>query len=296
MQRRLLKVKTRMRIHAHRKTIELLDGEYASIHHGRSHDFDDLREYAPGDEVKDIDWKATARSNVPLIKRYIASRQHNIVFVVDTGRGMAAVGESGEPKHEIAIQAVGVLAYLATRHGDRAALYTGDSDRLDFMPQGGSEAHIERMLRRIDEAVSLESPRSDMTFLLTQVARRLKHRSIVIIVADDILLDQGMVAQLGRLHARHEVLWISVGDADLMARTATAPAVWSVEEGVELPDFVRRNRRLQRVFDEGVEQRRDLLESELRKKGVAGIRIGSTRETVPALFRLLERHRRARRP
>ena len=97
-----------MGIHAHRKTIELLEGEYSSIHHGRSHDFDDLREYAPGDEVKDIDWKATARSTVPLIKRYIASRQHNIVFIVDTGRGMAAVAESGEPKKEIAIQAVGV--------------------------------------------------------------------------------------------------------------------------------------------------------------------------------------------
>ena len=295
MKQRLMKVKTRMRIHAHRKTIELLDGEYSSIHHGRSHDFDDLREYAPGDEVKDIDWKATARSNVPLIKRYIASRQHNIVFVVDTGRGMAAVGESGEPKSEIAIQAVGVLAYLATRHGDRAALFTGNSDNLDHMPQGGSEAHIERMLRRIDESITLQSPQSDMTFVLTQVARRLKHRSIVFIVADDILLNPDMVTQLGRLHARHEVMWVSVGDADLMARSAGAPAVWGVDTRAELPDFVRRSRKLQRVFDRGVEQRRDLLEGELRKKGVAGIRIGSIKETVPSLFRLLERHRRASR-
>lgn len=284
-----------MRIHAHRKTIELLDGEYSSIHHGRSHDFDDLREYAPGDEVKDIDWKATARSSVPLIKRYIASRQHNVVFIVDTGRGMAAVGESGEPKSEIAIQAVGVLAYLATRHGDRVALFTGNGDQLDHLPQGGSESHIERMLRRIDESISLDSPQSDMTFVLTQVARRLKHRSIVFIVADDILLDEQMVAQLGRLHARHEIMWISVGDADLMARSANAPAVWGVDSRTELPDFVRRNKRLQRVFDQGVEQRRDLLEGELRKKGVSGIRIGSTKETVPSLFRLLERHRRASR-
>ncbi len=295
MKQRLMKVKTRMRIHAHRKTIELLDGEYSSIHHGRSHDFDDLREYAPGDEVKDIDWKATARSNVPLIKRYIASRQHNIVFVVDTGRGMAAIGESGEPKSEIAIQAVGVLAYLATRHGDRAALFTGNSDNLDHMPQGGSEAHIERMLRRIDESITLDSPQSDMTFVLTQVARRLRHRSIVFIVADDILLNPDMVTQLGRLHARHEVMWVSVGDADLMARSAGAPAVWGVDSKAELPDFVRRSRKLQRVFDRGVEQRRDLLEGELRKKGVAGVRIGSIKETVQSLFRLLERHRRASR-
>src|SRR5688500_876572 len=109
MERRLRKVKTTMSIHAHRRTLELLDGEYASIHHGRSHDFDDLREYQPGDDVKDIDWKATARSHVPLIKRYIASRQHNLLLVVDSGRNMAATAESGETKRDIAILVAGVL-------------------------------------------------------------------------------------------------------------------------------------------------------------------------------------------
>ena len=137
MERRLRKVKTTMSIHAHRRTLELLDGEYASIHHGRSHDFDDLREYQPGDEVKDIDWKATARSHVPLIKRYIASRQHNLLLVVDSGRNMAATAESGESKREIAILVAGVLGYLATRHGDRVALLMGDEERREDMAEGG---------------------------------------------------------------------------------------------------------------------------------------------------------------
>lgn len=295
MQRRLVKVKSRMGIHAHRKTIELLEGEYSSIHHGRSHDFDDLREYAPGDEVKDIDWKATARSTVPLIKRYIASRQHNIVFIVDTGRGMAAVAESGEPKKEIAIQAVGVLAYLATRHGDRVSMFTGDEEHIDFTPAGGSEAHIERMLRAVDARIQLDAPGSDMEHLLTQVARRLGHRSIVFIVSDDIALDRDMDKQIARLHARHEVLWISVGDADLMARQLSAPPVWAVDGGVEIPEYLRRSRGLQTVFDEGVAQRHEILATRLRKKGVSAGRIGSLDGTVPALFRLMERHRRARR-
>ena len=284
-----------MGIHAHRKTIELLEGEYSSIHHGRSHDFDDLREYAPGDEVKDIDWKATARSSVPLIKRYIASRQHNIVFVVDTGRGMAAASESGVAKKEIVIQAVGVLAYLATRHGDRVSMYSGNEEHLDFMPAGGSEAHIERMLRAIDEATSLTAPRSDMDALLTQVARRLGHRSIVFVVSDDIALNRDMDLQIARLHARHELLWISVGDADLMARQLTSPSVWAVDGGAEIPEYLRRSRGLREVFDEGIVQRHELLASRLRRKGVSAGRIGSLDETVSSLFRLLERHRRARR-
>lgn len=295
MQRRLVKVKSRMGIHAHRKTVELLEGEYSSIHHGRSHDFDDLREYSPGDEVKDIDWKATARSTVPLIKRYIASRQHNIVFIVDTGRGMAAVAESGEPKKEIAIQAVGVLAYLATRHGDRVSMFSGNEDRLDFMPAGGSESHIERMLRSIDEVTTLDAPGSDMEHLLTQVARRLGHRSIVFVISDDIALNTDMDTQLARLHSRHELMWISVGDADLMARQMSAPTLWAVDGGGEIPEYLRRSRGLRDVFDEGVAQRHEILATRLRKKGIAAARIGSLDETVSSLFRLLERHRRARR-
>ena len=171
MERRLRKVKTTMSIHAHRRTLELLDGEYASIHHGRSHDFDDLREYQPGDDVKDIDWKATARSHVPLVKRYIASRQHNLLLVVDSGRNMAATAESGETKREIAILVAGVLGYLATRHGDRVALLMGDADRLDSMQEGGSESHLERMLRRMDEAIGVDGPRSDLEGVLGQIGR-----------------------------------------------------------------------------------------------------------------------------
>ncbi|MGB2787690.1 MAG: DUF58 domain-containing protein, partial [Candidatus Saccharimonadaceae bacterium] len=86
----LVKVKAKMAIHAHEKVRGVLEGEYGSVFKGRSMDFDDLREYVVGDDIKDIDWKATARSGSTLIRRYIAIRKHNIMLVVDTGRDMAA--------------------------------------------------------------------------------------------------------------------------------------------------------------------------------------------------------------
>jgi len=87
----LTKVKSKLYIVAHRKTWGLLDGEYTSVFRGRSLDYDDLREYVPGDEVRDIDWKATARHGSPLVKRYVADRRQKVVFVrrgaeVDGGR------------------------------------------------------------------------------------------------------------------------------------------------------------------------------------------------------------------
>ena len=89
----LSQVKSKMMIYSHEKTRELLSGEYGSVFKGRSMDFDDLREYVIGDDTKDIDWKATARSGNTLIRRYIAIRKHNILLIVDTGKNMAAVSE-----------------------------------------------------------------------------------------------------------------------------------------------------------------------------------------------------------
>ena len=117
MERLLRRVQTRLYIHAHRAVRGLIEGEYRSVFHGRSMDFDDLRPYVPGDEFKDIDWKATARYGSPLTKRYIASRKHTVVLVVDTGRDMAALAASGENKRDIAVLAAGTIGYLAIRHG-----------------------------------------------------------------------------------------------------------------------------------------------------------------------------------
>ncbi|MGY3128429.1 uncharacterized protein (DUF58 family) [Agrococcus sp. UYP33] len=295
MERRLRKVKTTMSIHAHRRTLELLDGEYASIHHGRSHDFDDLREYQPGDDVKDIDWKATARSHVPLVKRYIASRQHTLLLVVDSGRNMAATAESGETKQEIAILVAGVLGYLATRHGDRVGLLMGDADRLESMQEGGSESHLERMLRRVDETIALEGPRSDLEGVLGQAVRRMRRRSIIVVIADDLAYTHDLDVHLGRLHTRHEVLWVSIGDADLMSRHRDHRELVGVDSGLGLPPFLRRDRGLRRAFDEATAERRQRLEAGLRTLGIASVRIGDSAGAIGGLFRLLERHRRARR-
>ncbi|WP_306233636.1 DUF58 domain-containing protein [Agrococcus beijingensis] len=295
MERRLRKVKTTMSIHAHRRTLELLEGEYQSIHHGRSHDFDDLREYQPGDDVKDIDWKATARSHVPLIKRYIASRQHNVLMVVDSGRNMAATAESGESKLELAILVSGILGYLATRHGDRVALLMGDAERTENMQEGGSEAHLERMLRRIDAAVSLDGPLSDLEGVLEHAVRRMRRRSLIVVVADDVAYTHDLDVHLGRLHTRHEVLWVSIGDADLMARAGHTQDLVGVDTGVGLPPFLRRDRGLRRAFDDETAARRERLENGLRSLGIASVRIDSSATAIGGLFRLLERHRRARR-
>lgn len=142
----LQKVKSKMFIFAHRRARGMLDGEYAAIFRGRSLDFDDLRAHVPGDEVRDIDWKASARHGSPLIKRYVAVRKQTVLLVADTGRNMAAVSRNGAYKKDIMVLAMGVIGYLALQHGDRVGLVYGDNESTAAVEPRSSEGHLESLL------------------------------------------------------------------------------------------------------------------------------------------------------
>jgi uncharacterized protein (DUF58 family) len=289
----LLRVRTKMSLFAHRRTLDLLEGGWASVHHGRSHDFDDLRAYVPGDEVKDIDWKATARHGEPLVKRYVASRRRSLVLVVDTGRNMAATAASGETKKDIAIMAAGALGYIASRHGDVVSLVAGDEGGTVALPSGATEAHLERLLRQVDRRVSLDAPRSDLRGVLDWVARGVRRRSILVVVTDDVVVDAELVRLLRRLRAQHEIVWVTVGDADLMTRSGHAGDVYDVQEVTALPAYLRENAALRRAFDESSERRADDAGRQLQALGISSERFSSQAAVVPGLFTLMEKHRRA---
>lgn len=273
----------------------MLDGEYGSVFHGRSIEFDDLRPYVAGDEPRDIDWKATARHGTPLIRRYIASRKHTVLMVVDTGRQMAALGTSGEVKSELAIFAVGVMGYLAIRHGDRVALVTSDAANTSPVPPGGTESHLERLLQTIQERTTLDSAPSNLAAQLSYVSRAFRRRSIVLVVADDRDLSDDETALLRRLSVQHELLWLSVGDADLMREDWAGSAMRDVGTDAALPEFLRANTKLRADFDASVVAREQSRAALFTRLAVSHGRVSSSDNVVQGLFRLLESHRHARR-
>lgn len=290
-------MKTTLSIVAHRRVRGWLDGEYRSVFHGKSHDFDDLRPYVPGDEIRDIDWKATARHGAPLTKRYIASRKQAVMIVVDSGRDLAAVSASGEPKRDLAIQAAGVLGYLAHRHGDQVGLVTGDAAGSALVPLGGTEGHLERLLQIIHARASLQGSPSDFAGQLDYVARRFRRRMLLVIISDDQALTGSTASDLRpllrRLHAQHEMLWVSIADADLVAATPRGAELLDVQTFGELPEFLRRDPQVRREYTERATAQTTETRDILDRIGIVSTRIESTRDVVPKLFRLLERHNHA---
>ncbi|MBX7444490.1 MULTISPECIES: DUF58 domain-containing protein [unclassified Arthrobacter] len=290
----LQRVKSKMAIFAHRKARGMLDGEYASVFRGRSLDFDDLRAYVPGDEVRDIDWKATARHGSPLIRRYVAVRRQTVLLVTDTGRNMAAQSRSGETKKDIAVLALGVLGYLAHRHGDAVGLVCGDASGTRTLPAKGGEAHLERLLRHIDSHTRLDAPPSSIDDQLDFLARIIKGRHLLFVVADEIPATAATAQILRRLRAQHEVLWLTIRDAELApAHLAPGTESYSVADSSLLVGEPALSDAVAAAYAHATALRDAGRKTMLRSAGITEGEVAGSHDVISALFALLERHRRA---
>jgi uncharacterized protein (DUF58 family) len=293
MGRRLLfRVKSTLFIHARRRARTVLEGEYASVFHGRSLDYDDLRDYQPGDEVRDIDWKATARQQGPMVRRYVATRKLHVLVVADTGRASGAASESGEAKKDVAILVAGLIGYLADRHGDLVGLVHGSRTHTCFHEARAGEEHLERLLRAMDTSTDVAGSPSDLVGQLRWVARQVRRRTVLLVLADDRELPPGLDEILRRLQAQHEILWVTIADADPTQLPEDLDA-YDVGDGYGLPTDVRRDPEVQRAFAVAAVARVRGTARTLDRRGINHVRVGSSAEVVLAVLRLLERQRRA---
>ena len=291
----LTRIKSRLAIHAHRKVRGLLEGEYAAVHVGRGIDFNDLREYVRGDDVKDIDWKASARSRQLLVKRYVAERKHTVLLCVSTGRSMAALNDADVAKRELAVLAAGVLGYLAVQHGDLVALVHGDAQRHRGERPRSGELHLERLLATIHDAITPDGPPGDLDGLLRHVVRTVRRRTILVVVTDDTVLSDEAVRLLRRLTAQHEVLFLTVGDLDPTQPAVADRRLIDVDAGSEVPGWLRRDARLRAEFATLVGEEAQRMRRRLDQLGIAHEPIRDPDSAITSVFRVLERHRHARR-
>ena len=288
----LQRVKSKMSIFAHRKARGILDGEYGSVFRGRSLDFDDLRAYVPGDEVRDIDWKASARHGSPLIKRYVAVRRQTVMLVADTGRNMAAESRDGETKKDIAVMVLGVMGYLAHRHGDVVGLVCGDANGSRTLPAKAGEAHLERLLQEVDSSTGLDSGPSRLEEQLHHVARTVKGRKLLFVVTDELAASPGLEQLLRRLRAQHEVLWLTIRDAELSGATHS-PDAFSVADSAPLLSRIAASPAVATAYETATAERDAGRHAMLRRVGISEGHVANSHDVMTELFALLERHRRA---
>lgn len=288
----LVKVKAKMAIYAHEKVRGVLEGEYGSVFKGRSMDFDDLREYIPGDDVKDIDWKATARSGSTRIRRYIAIRKHNIMLVVDSGLNMTAVTTDGTSKKDTAILLSGVIGLLALKHGDLVGMVAGNTEKSKYFPLKTGSIHLEQLLQELEKTIQPDVPNSNIASQLEYVARNIRRKMIVIVISDEVPFDETLRSVVRRLRAQHEILWLRIGDADLTKNERLA----DVERFDEvIPAYLRKDKKVIEAFRKSEVLSHQSFTQSLNKLVISSEQVNSEQEAVTKVYKLLERHRSARR-
>ena len=189
-----------------------LDGLTAARVRGQGTEFDSLREYVDGDDVRSIDWRATARRSEVVVRTWRPERDRQVVLVVDTGRTSA--GRVGDvPRLDAALDAALLLTALASRAGDRVDLLAVDREVRAAVKGAGRD----ELLARVVDAMALLEPalvESDGRLLVSEVLRRSRRRSLVVLFTtlDTAALQEGLLPVLSSLTSRHTVVLAAVGD------------------------------------------------------------------------------------
>lgn len=291
----LLDVQRKMQLFSHQKVRTILDGEYGSVFKGRSMDFDDLREYVPGDDVKDIDWKASARTKQVLVKRYIAVRKHNVMLVVDTGRNMATTAPDGQSKRDISVLLSGIVASIVLKHADLISVVSGDKDTIGHLPLGGSSTHAERILQRIARSTRLDSGPSHLGALLEYVARTQQRRLMLIVISDEVALSDQNITLLRRLRAQHEIMYVRVKDALPFDTSLRAVDIYDVDDAsAEIPYFLRNMSMVADAIRKTDSEAWNATTKALNKLAISQVEVASENEAVDQIVKLLERQKHVR--
>lgn len=281
----ITKIKANLSIYTKKKTSNILEGAYNSIYKGKSMNFEDLREYVIGDNVKDIDWKASARSNKVLIKQYIAEKKHNVLFLLDSGKKMLADTRDLEPKKEVALMAMGTIAYLVNKNGDSiSAIYKG-KENIKMFPFKTGLYNIERILCSYEKDIGTEN---DFEDLIKYVLKFIQRRMIIFIVTDIDGMSNISEETLKRLSLLHDVMFINVSDALL-----TGYNVYDVDQDSYIPDYILEDEHLRNIELEIKNKIYEETKERFKKYKIVTTTINKQKDIVNDVFKLLERRKYA---
>ncbi|MDF1488300.1 DUF58 domain-containing protein [Tessaracoccus caeni] len=275
------------------KVSDPLEGVHASLHVGRSLDFNDLREYVVGDEVSDIDWRATARSGTLLVKRHIAERRSTLLIAVATGRDMAGLATPDARKVDVALDAAATLGVLATSFGDYAGALWCDGETTRAARPSTRLVELERQLGLVERTIAPDAQPVRTSELLATAARTLRRRAVVAVIADDVTISADLESRIRRLAAQHQVLWLTVPDVDPTDPALGGRPLLDLGEQRLLPDWLD-DEELRREVREDRARRAERRSSKLSRLGVAEAVLSDPSRVALDVISLVRRQRRAR--
>ena len=283
----LLRKVRRLEIRSRRLVEDLFAGGTESVFKGRGVEFEEVRPYVPGDEVRDIDWNVTARLGAPYVKRFVEERELTIMLVVDVSRSML-FGTRGQEKRELAAELCALLGFAAVRQNDRVGMALVSDQVEHFVAPGRGRVHLLRILR---DVLDHESARGTKLGAAARfLTRTLKRRSLVFWLSD--FEDQLDASDWRVMAGRHELTALALRDP---ADQNLPRAGWVLLEDLETGK--RRlvdsgSEALRRQYAAGSHVRRRNAEAALATAQCPVVEIRTDKPYVPTLVRHFQSRKR----
>ena len=266
-------------------------GEYRTAFRGRGLEFAELQPYHSGDDVRSIDWKATARLRSPVIRRYVEEREQTVLILVDVS-GSMAYAASGPSVRDRAVEIAGVLGLAAAAANDLVGVAAFATDVVLAVPPAKGSSHVLRMLR---DLLTLDAAgRTELARALRYAGRVMRKRGIVIVISDFVAThpDHVWESALAQLSRRHDVVAVCLRDARETSLEASARSAFVHWGGSERGDVLLTDERIARVQQQALESEREQMLARLRQCGCDAVMITTDDDWAPTLVGLFRQRRR----
>ncbi len=288
--REILKKIRQIELRTNRLVSETLAGQYHSVFKGQGMNFDEVREYQPGDEVRSIDWNVTARMNHPFVKKFVEERELTLMLVVDLSAS-GIFGSHAQSKRELAAEIASVLAFSAIRNNDKVGLILFTDEVEKFIPPRKGRRHVLRVIR---EVLFFEPKKrgTNLNEALDFFLRITSHRAITVIISDFLgtpgahqkrgsrpqmmlleSLAQASLPKLRQVNRRHDLVAVQIVDRFELELPALGRIVLSDAETGELVEINTADQRKRTAFVERQARAQVDLTRLLRSAGIDSIRL-----------------------
>lgn len=311
--REILKKIRQIEIRTNRLVSETLAGQYHSVFKGQGMNFEEVREYQPGDEVRSIDWNVTARMNHPFVKKFVEERELTLMLMVDVS-GSGLFGSRGQSKRELAAEIASVLAFSAIRNNDKVGLLLFSDEVEKFIPPRKGRRHVLRVIR---EVLFFQPQRqgTDLNGALEFLLRVTPHKAIAVVISDFIgspaisrgrsqrlrpqmmlleSLAQAAYPMLRHANRRHDVVAVQITDPYELELPALGRLVLQDAETGEIVEINTGDLRKRSAFAERQTRAQNDLTRLFRSAGIDAIQLRTDQPYAAELGRFFETRERRR--
>jgi uncharacterized protein (DUF58 family) len=287
-----------LEIRTRRMVNDSLAGEYHSVFKGRGMDFDEVREYSPGDEVRTIDWNVTARAGRPFVKKFTEERELTILLLVDISAS-GNFGSGAFSKRDLAAELASVLAFSAIRNSDKVGLllYTDRVER--YLPPKKGRRHVLRVVR--DILYHTPDGRGTDSVKALDVANHVLHRRAIVFLISDFQSPgdpERARADLRRAmrqtNRRHDLIAVQIGDPREKELPNVGVLALEDAETGEIIELDTADAGVRRRFNELSVERARRMVNDFRAEGVDTLELKTDAPYMPALQRFFKTRERRR--